>query len=108
MDNQAIAVVTTTDTLEEAQKIAEALVAEKLVACAQIKPIESIYRWQDEVQKSAEFQIVCKTVASNYKAIESAIVAQHSYELPEIYGIALTHSYEPYRQWIAENSRNTP
>ncbi|OKH17508.1 divalent-cation tolerance protein CutA [[Limnothrix rosea] IAM M-220] len=108
VENQAIAVVTTTETLAEAQRIAEALVAEKLIACAQIKPIDSIYRWQGEVQNSSEFQIVCKTIASNYQAIEAAIVANHSYELPEIYGIALTHGYEPYLNWIAANSNNVP
>ncbi|AFY38470.1 CutA1 divalent ion tolerance protein [[Leptolyngbya] sp. PCC 7376] len=103
-DKEAIAVVTTTGNLEEAQRIAREIVDEKLAACAQITPIESIYRWQGDVHHSPEFKVVFKTVSVNYEAIEKVILARHSYELPEIYAIALAQSYAPYAEWISANT----
>jgi periplasmic divalent cation tolerance protein len=52
-----IAIVTTTDSLEEARSIAAALVERKLAACAQISSIESYYTWQGTVQNDEEFRV---------------------------------------------------
>ena len=103
-DSTAIAIVTTIGTEAEAQKLAKELVAAKLVACAQISLIESIYHWDGEVQQDKEFQVRFKTIATNYKAVETAILERHSYDLPQIYAIALPEIYEPYAEWVAENS----
>ena len=103
-DIQAIAVSTTTGNLEEAQRIAREIVELKLAACAQIFPIESIYHWQGEVHNDPEFKILFKTTAANYDALEQAIIKRHSYDLPEIYAIALTHISAPYAEWISANT----
>ena len=101
---QAIAIITTIGTEAEAQQLARDLVEAKLVACAQISPIESVYHWEGEVQQDKEFQVRCKTIAANYKVVEAAILERHSYDLPQIYAIALPEIYEPYFEWVAKNS----
>lgn len=100
----AIAIITTTDTREEAMAIARALVESQLVACAQISEIESVYRWEGVVQQEKEFRLVLKSIQANYEAVEAAIVSQHSYDLPGVYAVALDNIYTPFSAWITENS----
>jgi periplasmic divalent cation tolerance protein len=99
---QYSAVFTTTDTREEAQKLAGALVEHKLAACAQINEIESVYTWDGAVQHDAEFRILFKVKASQYDAVEKMIVDMHSYELPAIYALEFARVYQPFGNWIDE------
>jgi periplasmic divalent cation tolerance protein len=98
-----IAVVTTIGTLAEAQAIARTLLESKLAACAQISEIESFYHWNDALQNEKEFRVLLKTTSERYPAIELAIKALHSYELPAIHAFALAHVYAPYAAWIDNN-----
>ena len=97
-------VVTTVGTLDAARAMARALVEQRLAACAQITPIESFYRWQDQVENDAEFRVLFKTRAECWPDIEAAIHALHPYELPAIHAIATEHAYAPYAEWVREGS----
>jgi len=99
-----IAVFTTVGTLKEARKIASALVERKLVACAQISEIESFYSWKGAVQNDKEFRVLLKTSAVRYQVVEAAIRELHSYELPAIHALEITHAYGPYAAWVEECS----
>ena len=102
---KTIAVLTTTDTLEEARAIASALVERKLAACAQISTIESVYTWQGATQNDQEYRLMVKTVASRYPDVEAAIREIHSYDLPAVYAFEMSQIFSPYADWVAENSR---
>ena len=104
---RAIAVVTSIDSLEGARAIASALVDRKLAACVQISPIESVYAWQGAVQNETEYRVLAKTVAERYPAVEAAIRELHSYELPAIYALGVAAIFEPYADWVADNSSGT-
>ena len=99
-----IAVLTSIDSLEGARAIAAALVERKLAACVQISPIESVYTWQGAVQHETEYRVLAKTVADRYPAVEAAIRELHSYDLPAIYAVDVAEIFEPYADWVAENS----
>ena len=99
-----IAVVTTVASREEAQRLARTLVERKLAACAQISEIESVYRWQGEVQQEPEFRILFKTTDERYGLVENAIRDLHSYELPAIHAFAFEHVFPAYATWIADNA----
>ena len=99
-----IAVVTTVANREDAHRLAHTLVERKLAACAQISEIESIYRWQGEVQQSAELRVLFKTTDERYELVESTIRELHPYELPAIHAFAFEHVYPAYAEWIAENA----
>lgn len=88
----------------EATRIAELLVDKQLAACVQILPeIESVYRWNGEVQRDKEILILAKTTASQFDALEKAVREIHSYETPEIVAVPIAHVSEPYRAWLAKN-----
>lgn len=101
-----IAVLTTTDSRDEARSISAALVELGLAACAQISEIESVYEWQGEIRHDTEFRVFVKTTARRYDAVERAIRERHSYDLPAIYAIDLDRVYAPYADWVAANSGN--
>jgi periplasmic divalent cation tolerance protein len=99
-----IAVITTVGSLDEARRMARALVERKLAACAQISGIESFYTWKGAVENDQEYQVLFKTKSINYDAVERAIKELHSYELPAIHAFALARIDAAYAQWIANNS----
>lgn len=102
-----IAVFTTIDSLEQAQKIATALVERKLSACVQIAPVESVYTWQGETQHDREFRLMAKTSAERYPDVEATIRELHSYDLPAIYAFEASHIFAPYAEWVVANSGGT-
>ena len=99
-----IAVVTTVASRDEARTLALALVDRKLVACAQISAIESIYPWQGVVQEEPEFRLLLKTTEARYVEIEAAIREMHPYDLPAIHAFAFEHVDAAYAAWIAETA----
>jgi periplasmic divalent cation tolerance protein len=98
-----IAIMTTTNSLDEARAIASALVERKLAACAQISPIQSYYTWQGAVQNEEEFRILIKTVEDRYADVEAAILELHSYDLPAVLALDVTHAYGPYCEWVIDS-----
>lgn len=99
-----IAVVTTVGNLGEARSMARELVERGLAACAQISEIESYYQWRGAVQNEREFRVLFKTTDERYPAVEAAIKALHTYELPAIHAVALDQIYCAYGAWIETNS----
>ena len=100
-----IAVITTVGSRDEAQALAKALVERKLAACVQISAIDSVFHWQDAVQSEPEYRLFCKTTRERYPAIEQAILALHSYELPAICALTFDPVYAPFADWIAAETR---
>lgn len=97
-------VLTTAGSLEEARKIARALVEDKLAACVNIVPhIESVYRWQGNVETADEWLLIVKTTAAAFERVRDAIKELHSYDLPECVCLVMEDGSEEYLQWLVEN-----
>ncbi len=99
-----IAVITTTDSIESAQRIASSLVEQGLAACVQVSRIESFYTWRDEIQNDDEFRLLAKTTKEQYAAVETAVLKLHPYDLPAIFALEVGGAYGPYADWVAKNS----
>jgi periplasmic divalent cation tolerance protein len=99
-----IAVLTTIDSPGQARAIANMLVERRLAACVQVSPVESVFTWQGSVQREDEYRVFAKTTEDRYADVEAAIRELHSYDLPAIYAIGLTHVFEPYADWVAEST----
>lgn len=104
---EAIVVVMTAASREEAARLADMLVGARLAACVQILPeIESIYRWQGAVERAAEVLLLVKTVRSRFTELEREVRALHSYETPEIVALPIIESSAQYLAWLIENSKS--
>lgn len=104
MPTEAITVFMTAGDGGEADRIADLLVEKQLAACVQIVPrITSVYRWKGQVERQNEVLLIAKTVASKFAALETAVRAIHSYEVPEIVAVSVTDASQTYLTWLQEN-----
>jgi len=99
---EPIVVLVTTATEGEAIHIAEVLVNERLAACVNFRPVQSIYRWQSEVCRDAEYQLMIKTDKALMTAVEAMVMQHHSYELPEIIALPIVAGSDEYLSWLGD------
>ncbi|MEM0008077.1 MAG: divalent-cation tolerance protein CutA [Candidatus Bathyarchaeia archaeon] len=101
LDNNHIIVLTTTSSREEAEKIAHALLAERLIACANIiGPIHSLFWWQDKIDTAQEYLILMKTRKDLFNKLAEKVKALHSYQVPEIIALPIVEGFKPYMEWL--------
>jgi len=84
---------------KEADVIAQHLINKKLIACANIFPIKSIYRWKGEIAAEKEVVMIAKTTDRNHKEAEKEIKKIHSYDVPCIIRINADANKE-YLSWL--------
>lgn len=95
-----ILIYLTAKNIKEAKKIGLSLVKKKLVACCNIFPIESIYRWQGKIVKDKEVVLIAKTLKKNFKKVEKEVKRIHSYKNPAILEIPISKVSFEYLKWL--------
>jgi periplasmic divalent cation tolerance protein len=99
----ALQIITTTASKADAEKIARALVEQRLAACVQISgPITSCYRWEGRIETSEEWLCTVKTRRDLYPQVEAAVKSLHPYQNPEILATQVVEGAPEYLQWLAE------
>lgn len=89
-----------------AQRLARALVDERLAACVSVLPgLASTYRWQGRVEQAVEVQLLAKTTADRRDALVARLAALHPYELPEILVVETATGLPAYLDWVAAETR---
>ena len=102
---EEILVMITTGSEEEGVRIAEALLEERLIACANlIGGIRSLYRWQGKVCDDSEILMLCKTVRRLFSRLSEKVKSIHSYEVPEIIALPLAEGWPPYLEWVEQET----
>lgn len=79
-----ILITTTCKNKKEAGKIVRRLLKLRLVACGEMHPVESIYRWKGKIQKAKEVSLFLKTKQGLAKKVSREIEKLHSYDTPVI------------------------
>ncbi len=99
-------ILTTVATIEEANKLASALVERELAACVNIVPgLTSIYRWQGGIEEASETLLIVKTTSQHLPALEDALRELHSYEVPELLAINVESAGQAYLDWLMSSLR---
>jgi periplasmic divalent cation tolerance protein len=89
---------------EEASRIGQTIVKEKLAGCANIIPeIESIYWWKGKLEVDNEAVLLLKSVEGKVKRIIERVKELHSYDVPCIDVIPLTDGNKDYFKWLDES-----
>ncbi|MBC7086217.1 MAG: divalent-cation tolerance protein CutA [Methanomethylovorans sp.] len=97
-----IVVHTTTANMNEAEKIANALIEKRFAACVNMKSIKSIYKWKGKIEEEGEIELSIKTTSEMLESVKNTIISMHTYELPALIWWAV-EAEKKYAEWIREN-----
>jgi periplasmic divalent cation tolerance protein len=99
--SEFIVVYVTAGSAEEADRLARALVGEQLAACVnRLAPVQSVYRWQGNVEQSDEVLLIIKTRRDAFAALERRVRELHSYAVPEIIALPILEGSVEYLTWL--------
>lgn len=97
----AIVVLTTVSSEDEAVKLVRTLLERRLIACGTLTPgARSIYRWKGQVADEREVLVLLKTRSARVDALRSAFTELHPYKVPELLVLAVDSGLEKYLEWI--------
>lgn len=103
---QKYCVVYVTAPHSAAQKIARALLTERLAACVGIVPeIVSYYWWKGKLNRGRELMLIIKTKRALVPRLEERVKKMHPYDLPEIISLPIVRANKPYLAWIDKETR---
>lgn len=106
MPADALVVLTTVGTQEDAIRVARLLVEERLAACVNVLPgVQSVYWWEGRVNVDGELLLVVKTTASMVDALQARLAEVHPYEVPEFVVLEPERLSPQYRQWLLDSVR---
>jgi periplasmic divalent cation tolerance protein len=101
LQNTYVIVLVTTSSKKEAEKIAQHLLNERLIACANIiGPVSSLFRWAGKMEKAEEYLIIMKSREDLFEKLADAVKALHSYEVPEILVLPIVGGSKAYLDWL--------
>lgn len=105
MDSASVVLCNVPD-LETGRAIGRMLVEKRLAACVNLLPgVQSIYRWQGQVEEAPEVTMVIKTASSRYQELQQAIRSAHPYEVPEIVCLPVAGGLPAYLDWVITETR---
>lgn len=87
---------------DDAERVAQAIVSERLAACVNLLPVRSIYRWEGKVQNDAETTMLIKVSAAGVDALVAGLKELHPYDVPEIVVLEVdaAASLGAYVDWV--------
>lgn len=90
---------------EQAENIAKDLLNKKLIACANIFPIQSMYWWNGLIENDKEWVLLIKTKTLLWQQLEKAITQIHTNTIPCIikFEVSANTSYE---DWINNETKD--
>ena len=105
-ENNLIIVLVTVADKSEAKSISSHIVEKRLAACSNIIPnINSIYHWENKIEDSSECLLIFKTIGELFPELEKEIKRIHSYKVPEIIAISASRVFEPYLNWVIDETK---
>jgi periplasmic divalent cation tolerance protein len=105
MTHDYVVVLTTLPADADAAAFGRALVEERLAACVNLLPqMESIYRWEGQVERELERQVVIKTSRVRLVALWERVRDLHPYDVPEFVVLPIVDGNDAYLRWIAEST----
>lgn len=106
MDFHYIWVYVTTESKEEAQKIGDALVEERMAACANIiAEMESVYQWQQKIERGKECILILKSKISLFQDLNSRVKQLHSSTTPCVIALPIIDGNPEYLDWIEAETK---
>jgi len=101
----AIVVLITAASREEADRIARRLVEDRLAACVTIMPqVRSIFTWEQKLSQEDEVLLLVKSRRTRFAQLAEAVKQLHSYSVPEIIALPVVMGAADYLRWVSEST----
>ncbi len=101
LQNGYVIVMVTTASKQEAENIAQRLLQERLIACANIiGPVSSLFHWAGKTERAEEYLILMKSRKDLFEKLAETVKALHSYEVPEILALPIVDGSKAYLDWL--------
>ena len=105
MLTEYIVVLITASNEDEAARLGQTIVSERLAGCVNIiRSIRSIYRWQGRIEDEQEVLLIIKTKRALFERLQVRVKELHSYSVPEIIGLPLAGGSEQYLDWLRQET----
>jgi periplasmic divalent cation tolerance protein len=95
-----VELVLTCGSWQEAQRIVDRLLEEKLIACAEFIPIKSKFHWQGQINETDEVKLLMHSVSHLFDKVEAEVAKLHSYETFVLQAIPVTHISKQAAEWL--------
>lgn len=89
---------------EEGKEIAKKLLEQRLIACANLFPISSLYYWENKLQEDSEFAIIMKTRSELIDQLIVELKKIHSYDIPCIVSWSIEKGNSEYLCWVEKET----
>ncbi len=97
----ALVVLTTVASEEEAVRLVRALLERRLIACGTLLPgARSLYRWQGKLSDEREVVVMLKTRSGQLETLQRAFGELHPYKVPELLALPVSAGLSKYLDWI--------
>ena len=97
----AIVVLTTVASDEEAVRFVRELLERRLIACGTLfAGSRSLYRWQGQIADETEVVVLLKTRSARLDSLRTAFTELHPYKVPELLALPVEAGLEKYLDWI--------
>ena len=101
----AIVVLITVSSREEADRIARRLVEDRLAACVNIVPqVRSLFVWEGKLSQEDEVLLVVKSRRARCEQLAAVVKQLHSYSVPEIIALPVVMGSADYLRWVSEST----
>ena len=99
-DHDILTVTTTVGAMEDAQRLARAIVEQRLAACVQVEAVgASFYRWKGQLCDDPEVRLSIKTLPRLRGELERFFAQAHPYDLPQFL-CATQQASAAYADWV--------
>ncbi len=93
---------TSVEKKKDAQRLAKAVLEQRLAACVQMAPVQSQYWWQGAITQATEYALSFKTSETRLNALMTYIRRNHPYERPELVATECKVADNFYAAWVDE------
>jgi len=96
-----VVATTTVENQDQADDLARRIIGAQLAACVQIDgPLTSHYVWERSIQRSVEWRLTIKTLASTATALSDLVHRIHPYDTPQWIVLAAQEVSPEYYRWV--------
>jgi len=96
----------TAPSLADAEKIASAVVKEKLAACANFfEGVQSIFEWEEKLCREQEAILILKTTGERVADLTERIKELHPYDCPCIVALPIESGNPDFLTWVESSTK---